>query len=209
MTRPRVVVHVAVSVDAATTGFAPDLGRFYGLLPTWNEEVTLVGSDTILAQEAALAAAPMPGPTADAPLLAVVDSRHRVTQWTALRDCGHWSGVLAVRAVADEHDGEVPTLIAGADREGRVNLTAALEALADEYGANTVRVDSGGSLTGALLAAGLVDELSLLVHPVVAGPAGDHHWWGPGTPPQLDLREIGAAADSTEGLTWLRYEIAT
>src|SRR5690348_3385489 len=113
MTRPRVVVHVAVSVDAATTGFTPDLGRFYGLVPTWDEEVTLVGSDTILAQEQALATAPMPGPTADAPLLAVVDSRHRVSRWTALRDCGHWSGVLAVRSAAGQGDGDVPTLIAG------------------------------------------------------------------------------------------------
>jgi 2,5-diamino-6-(ribosylamino)-4(3H)-pyrimidinone 5'-phosphate reductase len=209
MSRPRVVVHVAVSLDAATTGFTPDLGRFHGLARTWDEEVTLVGSDTILAQEHALAGAPMPGPDAERPLLAVVDSRHRVSQWTSLRDCGLWSGVLAVRGAAGQGDGEVPTLIAGSDRDGRVNLATALEALADEYGANTVRVDSRGSLTGALLAAGLVDELSLLVHPVVAGPAGDRHWWGPGTPPRLELKELGAAADSRDGVTWLRYEIAT
>ena len=98
--RPHVVAHVAVSLDGATTGFEPDVGRFYELARTWSEDVTLAGADTVLAQEEALAAAPRPGPAADAPLLAVVDGRGRVRQWEALRDCGHWSGVIALRAFA-------------------------------------------------------------------------------------------------------------
>ena len=56
--RPYVVVHVAVSLDGSTTGFSVDIGRFYSLLPTWQEEITLTGADTILAQEHELAAAP-------------------------------------------------------------------------------------------------------------------------------------------------------
>jgi riboflavin biosynthesis pyrimidine reductase len=96
--RPHVVVHVAVSLDGATTGFDPDVERFYELARMWREDVTLVGADTILAQEEALAAVPRPGPAADGPLLAVVDGRARVREWEALRDCGSWSGVLALRA---------------------------------------------------------------------------------------------------------------
>jgi hypothetical protein len=44
---PYVVVHVAVSLDGSTTGFSVDIGRFYSLLPTWHEEITLTGADTI------------------------------------------------------------------------------------------------------------------------------------------------------------------
>jgi 2,5-diamino-6-(ribosylamino)-4(3H)-pyrimidinone 5'-phosphate reductase len=78
---PHTVLHVAVSLDGATTGFEPDLGAFYGLAGRWNEDVTLVGADTILAQEPALAEAPPgPGPDPRAPLLAVVDSRGRVSR---------------------------------------------------------------------------------------------------------------------------------
>jgi 2,5-diamino-6-(ribosylamino)-4(3H)-pyrimidinone 5'-phosphate reductase len=98
---PYVVVHVAVSLDGATTGFDADAGRFYELVPTWQEDVTLAGADTILAQQDALAVAPRPGPAADGPLLAVVDGRRRVQQWEALRDCGHWSDVIALRAGRD------------------------------------------------------------------------------------------------------------
>jgi hypothetical protein len=59
---PYVVVHVAVSLDGHTTGFNVDLARFYSLLSTWQEDITLTGADTILAQEPELAAAPRPGP---------------------------------------------------------------------------------------------------------------------------------------------------
>ena len=58
--RPRVVVHVAVSLEGATTGFEPDVGRFYELARRWDEDVTLTGADTILAQEEAVAASPPP-----------------------------------------------------------------------------------------------------------------------------------------------------
>jgi 2,5-diamino-6-(ribosylamino)-4(3H)-pyrimidinone 5'-phosphate reductase len=46
-----VVVHVAVSLDGHPTGFTVDLARFYSLLPTWQEDITLTGADTILAQQ--------------------------------------------------------------------------------------------------------------------------------------------------------------
>jgi 2,5-diamino-6-(ribosylamino)-4(3H)-pyrimidinone 5'-phosphate reductase len=205
--RPHVVVHVAVSLDGATTGFDPDVERFYELARMWREDVTLVGADTILAQEEALAAVPRPGPAADGPLLAVVDGRARVREWEALRDCGSWSGVLALRAgEAPVDDGVSPArqLVTGTNR---VDLAAALGALGKREGAELVRVDSGGSLIGALLRDGLVDEVSLLVHPCLAGAVGERVWHGGEPAHALDLKRI-AAEPLDGGLTWLRYRIA-
>lgn len=229
-THPHVVVHVAVSVDGATTGFAPDLGRFYELARTWREDVTLTGADTILAQEEALAAQPGPGPADGGPLLAVVDSRRRVRAWHALRDAGHWSAVVALRcrggadggsAAPEELEGHegyegyegyeridaVEELVVGDDR---VDLGAALDALR-ERGATVVRVDSGGSLTGALLSAGLVDEISLLVHPCLAGsadgapaPPSGPRWFGADPPPASALRLVSAETFD-DAVVWLRY----
>jgi 2,5-diamino-6-(ribosylamino)-4(3H)-pyrimidinone 5'-phosphate reductase len=202
--RPRVVVHTAVSLDGATVGFPVDVGRFYALAGTWHEDVTLAGADTVLAQEEALAAAPQPGPEADAPLLAVVDGRRRVTGWRALRDAGYWSGVLAFRAGNPGPAGDLPVeeFVAG---DGRVDLAAALAELG-RRGAQVVRVDSGGGLTGALLAAGLVDEISLLVHPVLAGT--DHRWHGTAQLPRtrLALRD-SQRLDGDDGVVWLRYDV--
>ena len=193
-----VVAHVAVSLDGATTGFEPDVGRFYELVATWSEDVTLAGADTILAQEAALTSAPRPGPAEGGPLLAVVDSRARVSEWKALREVGHWSDAVALRSSATTDD--VPEIVTGGDR---VDLTAALAELGERYGARTVRVDSGGALTGALLAAGRLDEVSLLVHPCLAD---GRRWYGTTPPPAKRLTRI--AVETFDGdLTWLRYRI--
>lgn len=208
MSRPSVVVHVAISLDGATTGFPVDIGRFYTLARTWQEDVTLAGADTILPQESELATAPRPGPAADAPLLAVVDSRGRVREWEALRDCGYWSGVVALRSRATPaRDGgsHVPELVVGMER---VDLAAALETLAQEKDARVVRVDSGGTLIGALLRGGLVDELSLLVHPWTAGSAGDRLWHGPEPLPALPFVRV-AVEPLDDGLVWLRYRIGS
>ncbi|NYI76784.1 RibD family protein [Nocardioides panzhihuensis] len=186
--RPRVISHVAVSLDGATTEFAPDMGVFYGLIGTWHEDVTLVGADTILAQEQALAAGPRgPGPDPDGPLLAVVDSRGRVTAWEALRNAGHWRDAIRIEA---DQPGE------------RVDLRRTLERLA-EQGAETVRIDSGGGLSGALLAQGLVDEISLLVHPVVVGSGSAPLWYGASDATAMfTLEHVESIGD---GLVWLRY----
>lgn len=192
-----VVVHVAVSLDGASTGFEPDIGRYYELAHTFREDVTLAGSDTILAQEETLAAAPRPGPVAHGPLLAVVDGRGRVRQWAALRECGHWRDVVALTCADTPAYADGPsTVVAGGTR---VDLRAALR----ELGGGTVRVDSGGGLTGALLARGLVTEVSLLVHPLIVGAAG-RRWYGAASPTNLTL---AAAERQPGGLLWLRYSV--
>jgi 2,5-diamino-6-(ribosylamino)-4(3H)-pyrimidinone 5'-phosphate reductase len=204
--RPYVVAHVAVSLDGATTGFEPDVARFYELAGAWQEDVTLVGSDTILAQEPALAAAPRPGPAADGPLLAVVDGRGRVREWEALRDVGHWSDVLALYSEATPPrpaGRSIPELVVGAER---VDLAAALDALGARDGVDVVRVDSGGSLIGALLHGGLLDEVSLLVHPCLVGTDGAARWHG-SAPPPVGRLGLVAAESFTDGLVWLRYRL--
>jgi 2,5-diamino-6-(ribosylamino)-4(3H)-pyrimidinone 5'-phosphate reductase len=117
--RPYVVAHLAVSVEGAMTGFEPDFARFYALATTWQEDVTLVGADTILAQEPVLRSAPRPGPAAAGPLLAVVDGRGRVREWEALRQLGYWSDVVALHAESTPPrppDRTVAELIGGFDR---------------------------------------------------------------------------------------------
>ena len=200
--RPYVVAHVAVSLDSATTGFQPDVERFYALAGRWSEDLTLAGADTILAQETMLVGAPRPGPTADGPLLAVVDSRRRVRAWSALRECGHWRDVVALRGAAEPADDDSLREIV-TDGE-RVDLAAALAELARDEGVERVRVDSGGGLVGALLDARVVDELSLLVHPVVVGDAQAKRWHPTSVAAALELVDV----EAVDGLAWLRYRVS-
>jgi 2,5-diamino-6-(ribosylamino)-4(3H)-pyrimidinone 5'-phosphate reductase len=101
-----------------------------------------------------------------------------VSRWSELREAGHWSDVLALHSpsTAPREVGRgVRELVTGAER---VDLHAVLRALGEEEGARVVRVDSGGALIGALVEEGLLDELSLLVHPVLAGGRQAHVWHG-------------------------------
>lgn len=204
--RPYVVLHVAVSVDGSTAGFEADVGRFYELAGTWREDVTLAGADTILAQEGALAVAEQPGPAPDGPVLVVVDGRGRVGGWQSLLDAGFWSTVVAAHAGSTPpRDHGFPEIVTGDDR---VDLAALLRQVRERYDARVVRVDSGGALNGALLDAGLVDEVSLLVHPVlVAGDARrPWHGRGPATAAPLALM---AAETLPSGVVWLRHRVTT
>jgi 2,5-diamino-6-(ribosylamino)-4(3H)-pyrimidinone 5'-phosphate reductase len=202
--RPYVVVHVAVSVDGATTGFEVDLQRYYSYAGTWREDVTLAGADTILAQEEQLALVPKPGPASQGPLLAVVDSRSRVRSWAALRDCGFWRDVVALRSAASSVTvDELRSIVHGSDR---VDLAAALAELHERDGAGLVRVDSGGQLVGALLNQALVDEVSLMVHPRLSDAS--NRWYGRVPPPAAALRLL--SSESVGGdILWLRYLVAT
>jgi 2,5-diamino-6-(ribosylamino)-4(3H)-pyrimidinone 5'-phosphate reductase len=97
----------------------------------------------------------------------------------------------------------VRQLVTGVER---VDLAAALGALAEREGARLVRVDSGGALIGALLSGGLVDELSLLVHPCLAAPAEDRRWPGRVPIPAGPLEHL-TSLQFGDGLVWLRYRI--
>jgi 2,5-diamino-6-(ribosylamino)-4(3H)-pyrimidinone 5'-phosphate reductase len=74
-----------------------------------------------------------------------------------------------------------------------------------------VQVDSGGTLNGALLRAGLVDEVSLLISPTLAGGTSPNSIYrapdldGPEGILPLRLRHLERLAGD---IVWLRYELA-
>jgi 2,5-diamino-6-(ribosylamino)-4(3H)-pyrimidinone 5'-phosphate reductase len=199
--RPHVVAQLAVSLDGVTSGFDIDLARFYALATLWQEDVTLIDADTVLAQERAVLAAPRRGPRAEGPLLAVVDEWARVRSWDSLRELGYWSGVLALYADQTPErppDATTPELITGYEQ---VDLAEALDILG-RRGARTVRVDSSGALLRACLTLDLIDELALLVHPVLIGSG--ERWYDTR---QLNLRHVGTEV-FTDGVLWTRYCVA-
>lgn len=221
---PRVLVHVAASLDGRTDWIDVDLGLHYGLAARWQPDCMLTGADTILADPGYAPEAgdePDDGAVAggdsreDArPRLVVVDSRGRVGNWRALRAVPFWSEPTALcsRSTPSEYlqyleRRAVDAIVAGDDC---VDLRAALEQLADRFAVRRVEVDSGGALHGALLRAGLVHEVSVLVHPALVGGSSPR-WWYPAPDLQgpegavplrlVDLEKVG------DEVVWLRYDV--
>lgn len=140
----------------------------------------------------------------------VVDGRGRI-RWTE-KHPGWDVLVLVCRSTPADYLGylrgeRICYLVAGHDR---VDLAAALAAMARSLGVRCVLSTAGGGLNGALLRAGLIDELSLSLAPALVG--------GLGTPSVVDgppltvgerptpLRLISVHADAG-GTVRLRYEV--
>ncbi|MDQ3997495.1 MAG: RibD family protein [Gemmatimonadota bacterium] len=121
----------------------------------------------------------------------------------------HVVAILAER-VSDEYlaflrERGVSYLLAGA-RD--VDLAVALEKIGARLGVRTLMLEGGGRINGAMLRAGLIDEVSLLVAPVADARVG--------TPALFavdgdDVRPRRLALDAVErradDVLWLRYRV--
>jgi 2,5-diamino-6-(ribosylamino)-4(3H)-pyrimidinone 5'-phosphate reductase len=211
-------VHNSVSLDGQNVGFAVDIGLHYEVAQRWSYEAHLVGSNTILQgdaeippdDEAALQPAAPIAPNDKRALLVVADSRGRLSKWRSLRQQPYWRGGVALcsRSTPQEYLDyvtrcHVPYLIAGDDQ---VDFREALELLNRHFGVKTVLVDSGGTLNGLLLREGLVDEVSLLIHPTLIGGTTPRSFFrAPEDTIPLRLTHVEPMRD---GIVWVRYEVA-
>lgn len=97
----------------------------------------------------------------------------------------------------------VSFLLAGA-RD--VDLTLALEKIGERFGVRTLMLEGGGRINGAMLRAGLIDEVSVLVAPIADGRVGTPALFDVDgndfTPRMLALESVERRADD---VIWLRY----
>jgi 2,5-diamino-6-(ribosylamino)-4(3H)-pyrimidinone 5'-phosphate reductase len=207
--------------------FPADAGELLAERSKYIEErhrptVVLEGSGTFVADEAGPLALPGAGLSTDELLrdflprgsprwFAVVDGRGRVP-WSHFGDDETRLLVVACRCtplgyLAHLRREGVPYLIAG---DERVDLAAALGKFRDVLGAGCVVSEGGGGLNGALLRAGLVDELHVVTIPALVGGLGTPSIVdGPPLPAgevPIPLRLIATRA-GPDGTIWTSYAV--
>lgn len=143
--------------------------------------------------------------------MVVIDSRAR-SRWTTFEEGGTKLAVLissttpgAYRQFLRAHD--VPYLQVGDDR---VDLRQAVDRLGEVFGVTRIVSDAGGLLNGALLRAGLVDEIDIQLLPAVVGRAE-----APAIFEGYDLGIAGSACglrlisteSRTDGSIFIRYAV--
>jgi 2,5-diamino-6-(ribosylamino)-4(3H)-pyrimidinone 5'-phosphate reductase len=223
---PNVILHTAMSLDGRITNFPADLELYYALAAQWNPDAILFGSETVLAAartDPSLQVPPeheemfTPPKTAEKdprPLLVIADSRGRVRCWDAIRKWPYMRDVMALcsGSTPAEYLGylkgrRIGTIVAGNDR---IDMRAALEMLYRDYGVKVLRVDSGGTLNSVLLHTGVVSEVSVLIHPYIAGGKPDPTLSDPlkaGIPDlQVPLRLLSTEVVGN-GVIWARYVV--
>lgn len=129
----------------------------------------LTGAGTVLADDPSLTVRLDDGSDVVPPLRVVLDAQLRTLQRAKVRDGA--APTLYLHA-----PGLAPPPLPGAEfaavamQSGRLDLAAVLRLLA-ERGVNEVQVEAGAILVGALLRAGLVDEVLLYLAPLLLGDA--------------------------------------
>lgn len=120
--------------------------------------------------------------------------------------------VILSENVSDEYlmhlrQAGVSYLFGGSDG---MDLKKAMDTLGDNFGVKAISLQGGGIINGAMLAEGLLDELSLVVYPGIDGKAGVpsiFQYVGNATdcPACGQSLELLSAEPCEHGIVWLRY----
>jgi riboflavin biosynthesis pyrimidine reductase len=123
--------------------------------------------------------------------------------------------VILTEAVSDRHlaglrgDG-VSYIFAG---RTEIDLGAALETLNRELGIERLLLEGGGGANGALLRAGLVDEISLVVSAAIDGSSGAPTVFNSGDvdlgPAPIESMVLTSHEVLEHGAVWLRYKLGS
>jgi 2,5-diamino-6-(ribosylamino)-4(3H)-pyrimidinone 5'-phosphate reductase len=180
---PKVIIHNSVSIDGSLSSFEPNMELHYRIAGMFKPNAHLIGSSTITAGISLYGDGVPPEKASDfqkprrnpaLPAWVVVDSRgklqgllHTCRQFEFCRDV-----IVLVSQTTpkrylrylDERQFEYHCI--GKDH---VDLRKAFGLLSQKYQVKTILTDTGRILGNLLLTQGLVDEISLLVHPVIVG----------------------------------------
>ncbi|MBB4637794.1 dihydrofolate reductase family protein [Longimicrobium terrae] len=138
-----------------------------------------------------------------------VDASGRLAWESGDIEGDHVVAILTER-VSDEYlaflrERGVSYLLAGA---AEVDLPLALRKIASGFGVQTLMLEGGGRINGGMLRAGLIDEVSLLLAPVVDGRMGTPALFDDDedcTPYRLSLEGV---EQREGGFLWLRYRVS-
>ena len=181
--RPYIVLHNSVTLDGSLTGFMPDMDLHYRLAGGFEPDANLIGSETVLqGQEMFGSGIPdeepgdfgQPDRGTGLPWWVIIDSTGRLKGM--LHTCRRFEYYRDVILMVSEHTPEdyIRHLEERRYRYIRtkgkkVDLKEALRLLADQYDVKRIVTDTGRVLGNLLLDARMVDEVSLLIHPLIKG----------------------------------------
>ena len=182
---PKVVMHNTVSIDGSIKDFEFDIGLHYQIAARIKADVHLVGSTTartgiemfmeeVPPEQESDFAKPIVEPNDKRPFWVIADSRgilenllHVYRKSEYCRDVIVFVSKKTPKSYRDYlKERNYDFIVSGEDH---VDYREALEILNKHYNAKTVLTDTGGILSSILLENGLVDEISLLISPVLVG----------------------------------------
>lgn len=225
--RPRVICHMMASVDGriVTDGWPlPDDERreYEAVHATYEPDGWICGRVTMERHFAAGARADddvrqtYDGPPrdhfvapGDHPSFAIaVDPRGKLVWDAGEMDGDHVVAVLNTRVsdayLATLRERGVSYVLAGDDE---VDLPLALDTLAARFGIHTLMLEGGGGINGSMLRDGLVEEVSVLLVPIVDGRVGTATLFDIAADAPAHRLTLDGIERRTGDVLWLRYRV--
>ena len=223
--KPRVICHMMSSLDGRTIlkrwGHAPNTQVYEDTAATFAADAWMCGRVTMetdftkgLVPDLQPVSAPLDRSdfvadyTADSFAIAV-DAHGKLGWKSAYLDADHLIAVLSEQ-VSDEY-------LAYLRRQGisylfggptEIDFARVLDKLGALFPIQTLLLEGGGHLNGSLLRAGLVDEMSLLLYPVVDGAASSAAVFEQGDAPGPAVGFTLLSMEPREhGVLWGRYQV--
>ena len=182
---PRVIMFNTISVDGSIKDFELDLGLHYEVAGKIRADAHLIGSDTartgvelftenVPPEEPADFAKPIIKTDEVRPFWVLSDAKGKLKGLLhVFRKSCYCKDVIVIVANKTPEDyikylkeRNYNIIVAG---DENIDFRSALDKLGMYYNVKTVMTDSGGGLTSNLIKEGLVDELTLLISPVIVG----------------------------------------
>jgi len=180
----KIIMHNAISLDGSTLHFEPNIGLFYQIAAGFNADMVLVGSNT--AKTGIEMFYPEPPQEEASDFIKPLDKSQYCVPWIIPDSKGMLKGMLHVLR-RYEHCRDIIVLLSESTPKSyvkyleernydhffvghdHVDLKKALELVSKRYGVKTITTDAGVTLNCQLLEQGLIDEISLLISPVIVG----------------------------------------
>lgn len=181
--KSEIIIHNSISLDGSLTGFMPDMGLHYKIAGDYKPDAHLIGADTVISGNEMFGNGlpdelpsdfEIPVRDPSLPWWIITDSRARLKGM--LHTCRRFEYCRDVILIvtgstpADyiEHLKERNYRYISVGK-GKIDLLSALKTLKEKFGISKILTDTGRSLGNTLLNLGIVDEISLLIHPVIVG----------------------------------------
>ena len=181
--KTEIIIHNSISIDGSLTGFMPDMGLHYKIAGDYKPDAHLIGADTIISgnemfgdsiPEELPSDFEQPDRDKNLPWWIVVDSRGRLKGM--LHTCRRFEFCRDVILLVSEStpadymmhlkERNYNFMIAG---KKKVDLEFAIDRLREKFSIARILTDTGRILGNILINKGMVDEISLLVHPLLVG----------------------------------------
>ena len=180
---PKVILHNSVSLDGSLTNFEPNMELHYQIAGKYNADAHLIGSNTVTVGAELYGGTVPPEQISD---FTKPERTESLPYWVIPDTTGILKGLLhtcrrfefcrdVIVIVSEETPKEYVRHLEERNYDyhiigkKHVDLERALSFLSEKYGIKTILADTGRVLGNLLLNHGFVNEISLLIHPVIVG----------------------------------------